>query len=135
MLESKGFRSWTGILIFFCVGAYFCYLAYLDLHYVFLVHFDHSKNYDLVLWGPKDWFLFAMMVAPITMALIKKWWSTLPLWSLTLVILVFQICECLKEHDFTSFSDVFARIVLVPAAIQIAVLLRTTTGDASGIAI
>ena len=121
MVESKGLRSSIGTLIFFCVGAYFCYLTYFDFALVFLVHFDHSKNYDLVLWGPRDWLIFTMIVATVLTALIQKWWSTLPLWLLALIVLVAQIHV---EQDRSLYANHFARILVVPVAIQVAALLR-----------
>lgn len=122
MLESSKIRSAIGSFIFLCVGALICYTIYPDLYLTYLVYFDHSKNYDVAIPSPLDWAFCALFVAAILFALARKWrWSTIPLWSL--VLLIVGIVFLVNPETSIDAGELLMFLVL-PIPIQIAVLLR-----------
>ena len=115
-------RSAFGTFIFLCVGALICYKIYPDVYLTYLVYFDHSKNYHVVIPNPLDWAFCALFVDAILVTLVRKWrWSTIPLWSL--VLLTVGIVFVVNPETSIDAGELLMFLVL-PIPIQVAVLLR-----------
>jgi K+ transporter len=121
---SSKLRSAIGTFIFLCVATLVFYKTYFVVYLTYLVYFDHSKNYDLVLPGPLEWAFGTLYLAAILITLVRKWrWSTVPLWSLTLVLLIVGIV-LVRNPEITIDKGGFVVFLVIPVAIQIAALLR-----------
>ena len=123
MPKTRMTRHQAGTLIFLAVALLLCYAAYGPLRMAYLVRSQPGAHLDLILPSPVDWLFLPLYAALVALALIRRWWSTLPLWIITLLLVILQIAENAAEPDSGFARGIFNTLV-IPVAVQTAAFLR-----------